>query len=91
MPVHAQAFASPSGQSLRKRAGRPVPESVADFVAQFLTIPGRVRLGPETMTIALPMECIDLAVRRGGLDRDPGWVPWLARNVRLVFEGGSVE
>jgi hypothetical protein len=32
------------------------------------------------------MESIDLAVRKAGLDRDPGWVPWMERNVRVEFE-----
>jgi hypothetical protein len=31
------------------------------------------------------MERIDLALRRSGLDRDPGWVPWLQRVVRIEF------
>jgi hypothetical protein len=34
----------------------------------------------------MPMDSISLAVRRAGLDRDPGWVPWLERYVRIVFE-----
>jgi hypothetical protein len=37
------------------------------------------------MTIRLPMERVDLDVRRAGLDRDPGWVPWLGRCVRFEF------
>ncbi len=28
---------------------------------------------------------VDLAVRRAGLDRDPGWVPWLEKRVRFAF------
>jgi hypothetical protein len=41
------------------------------------------------MEVRLPMERIDIAVRRAGLDRDPGWVPWLARTVRFEFVESS--
>jgi hypothetical protein len=56
------------------------------LVARYLAVPARVVLAPEAMTILLPMDRIDLALRRAGLDRDPGWVPWLRRTVRFEFE-----
>jgi len=51
-----------------------------------MVLPGRIALAPEAMTIVLPMDRIDMALRRAGLDRDPGWVPWLRRAVRIEFE-----
>jgi hypothetical protein len=75
------------GQLFVSRAGSPALPSAADFVQHYLALPGRVDLAPETMTVTLSLEGIDLAVRRAGLDRDPGWVPWLGRFVRLVFAG----
>jgi hypothetical protein len=58
----------------------------AGLVARYLAVPGRIALAPETMTILLPMDRIDIALRRAGLDRNPGWVPWLRRTVRIEFE-----
>jgi hypothetical protein len=56
------------------------------FVTRFLARQGRVRTGPEQMQIILSAGDIDPTVRRAGLDRDPGWLPWLRRTVRFVFE-----
>ena len=58
----------------------------AGLAARYLVLPGRIALAPETMTILLPMDRIDIALRAAGLDRDPGWVPWLQRTVRIEFE-----
>jgi hypothetical protein len=41
------------------------------------------------MTVVMPMARIDAALRSAGLDKDPGWVPWLGRAVRFIFEGGQ--
>jgi hypothetical protein len=67
------------------RAGATL-DSVAAFVARYLARPGRVRLSPDRMDIILSADAIGLDVRRAGLDRDPGWLPWLRRTVRFVFE-----
>ena len=75
------------GQLFVSRAGDSTLASATDFVRRYLALPARVACAPETMTVTLPMKCIDLAVRRAGLDRDPGWVAWLGRFVRLVFAG----
>jgi hypothetical protein len=58
----------------------------SDLVARYLTLPGRVALAPEAMTILLPMDRIEMPLRRAALDRDPGWLPWLQRTVRIEFE-----
>jgi hypothetical protein len=68
------------------RAGAPAPDAVEAFVARHLTRRGRIRLGPERMDILLSADEVDLDARRAGLDRDPGWLPWLGRTVRFVFE-----
>ena len=54
-----------------------------------LALPATLVDDGERITIELPMASIDLAVRRAGLDRDPGWVPWLERTVRFAFVGGD--
>jgi hypothetical protein len=52
---------------------------------RYFKIPGRVTMDAGVMTVALPMEYLDLDVRRAGLDVDPGWVPWLHRRVVLTY------
>lgn len=50
---------------------------------------GRLLLPEETLIVAMPMSAVDLALRRAGLDQNPGWAPWMERRVELVFEGGN--
>jgi hypothetical protein len=35
--------------------------------------------------VELDLDQVDVAVRRAGLDLDPGWVPWLGTVVRFVY------
>jgi hypothetical protein len=55
--------------------------------ARLVAVPGRLEATPTHLDVALPASRIRLAVRRAGLDLDPGWVPWLGRVVRFVYEG----
>jgi hypothetical protein len=61
---------------------------------RYLTVPSLIVDGAEAIDVRMPMESIEVAVRRAGLDRDPGWVPWLARTVIITFseqvEGGGI-
>jgi hypothetical protein len=68
------------------RAGAPGPDTADAFVARHLARPARIQLGPERMDVILSSSDVDLDVRRAGLDRDPGWLPWLRRTVRFIFE-----
>ena len=61
-------------------------DSASAFVARHLARPGHVRLSPERMDVIFGADAVDHDVRRAGLDRDPGWLPWLRRTVRFVFE-----
>ena len=72
-------------QLFAARAGAPVLESIPAFVVRCLQRNGQLRLQPEQMDVVLDADAVDIAVRRAGLDRDPGWVPWLQRSVRFVF------
>jgi hypothetical protein len=60
----------------------------------YFAVPSEIVDSPEAIDVRMPMESIDLAIRRAGLDRDPGWVPWLARPVVITFseqvEGGGI-
>jgi hypothetical protein len=33
----------------------------------------------------MPLDSVDLDIRRAGLDLDPGWVPWLGVVVRYRY------
>ncbi|MGA5818146.1 hypothetical protein ACPC54_09835 [Kitasatospora sp. NPDC094028] len=46
---------------------------------------GEVCAEPGWIEVRLSVTDTDLAVRRAGLDLDPGWVPWLGAVVRYVY------
>jgi hypothetical protein len=50
-----------------------------------LTSPGRILVTSTHIDAVLRLEDVDLAVRKAGLDRDPGWVPQLGRIVLFHF------
>ncbi|MEO8679065.1 MAG: hypothetical protein ABI665_08465, partial [Vicinamibacterales bacterium] len=56
------------------------------FAARWLAKPARAISTPTAIEVRMPMSAIDLELRRAGLDRDPGYVPWLDRHVRVVFD-----
>ena len=69
------------------RAGALDVERVGDLADCFFRISGEiVTTDAGVMEIRMPMDRIDVRVRAAGLDRDPGWVPWLLRRVRVVYE-----
>ena len=72
------------------RAGDTTPNTVEAFVLRRLARPGRLRITSTGMDVVLDADDIDLDVRRAALDRDPGWLPWLRRTVRFVFEARRV-
>jgi hypothetical protein len=45
-----------------------------------------LRRGAERIDVILAADAVDFAVRRAGLDRDPGWLPWLGGELRFTFE-----
>jgi len=55
-------------------------------VASMARRPGLVRSGPGWCQVTMPLDQVDLTVRRAGLDLDPGWVPWLGTTVRYHYE-----
>jgi hypothetical protein len=54
-------------------------------LARLLLRPGTLRVFGAAAELAWPLASVDLALRRAGWDQDPGWVPWLGRNLRFVF------
>jgi hypothetical protein len=72
------------------RAGDAASDGAAAFVARRLARSARVRVTSDRMDVILSGAAIDLDFRRAALDVDPGWLPWLRRSVRFVFEGLEV-
>jgi hypothetical protein len=64
---------------LRRRAGTGP--------AALVHRPARCALDRTHLDVLFPLASADLALRRAGLDLDPGWVPWLGRVVRLHYGG----
>jgi hypothetical protein len=54
-------------------------------VASIARRSGSVEHAPGWLEIYLDLDQVDVAVRRAGLDLDPGWVPWLGTVVRFVY------
>lgn len=60
--------------------------AATEFARSHLAVRARLDAGEGTLTIAMALDAIDIALRRTGFDRDPGFVAWLQRTVRFVFE-----
>jgi hypothetical protein len=50
-----------------------------------------VSVTPTHVDVVLPLAEADIAVRRVGLDRDPGWVPWLGWIVAFHYVEGACD
>ena len=55
--------------------------------AEFFDLPAICALSQTEFVVHLPVGRLDIRVRIAGFDRDPGWVAWLRRGVRLHFTG----
>jgi hypothetical protein len=56
-----------------------------EVVVGLVRRPGRVVAEPGWIEVHLPLDGVDVVVRRAGLDADPGWVDWLGTVVRFVY------
>ena len=52
---------------------------------------GRVRVGPTHVDVTYDGRDVDVAVRRAGLDIDPGWMAWLGRVVSFRYDYAQVR
>ncbi|HEY3857279.1 MAG TPA: hypothetical protein VGO67_23085 [Verrucomicrobiae bacterium] len=76
-------------QIFAMRVGASSEESIrplGSLISDYLKIAARIELKSENVTVLMPMEQINLNLRRAGLDRNPGWVPWSQKIVRFEFE-----
>jgi len=56
-----------------------------EAVETLLTVPATLWLGSSHLDLVLDIEKVNLAARRAGLDRDPGWLPSHGRVVQFHF------
>jgi hypothetical protein len=47
--------------------------------------PGRIQVTKTELDVTLPLDTVDLRLRRAGLDLDPGFVPWFGKVVRFRY------
>ncbi|WP_437285435.1 hypothetical protein [Sorangium sp. So ce406] len=69
------------------RASPFAPGDPDRALAHLLLRPGRLALSAHRADLVLPARAVDLAVRVGGWDIDPGFVPHLGRVIRFTYEG----
>ncbi len=60
--------------------------AAAGITGAAFAVPGYVCANRTHVDVVLPLERVDLRVRRAGLDVDPGWVPALRRIIAIHFE-----
>lgn len=65
---------------------RSAPDLAAPRLASVCQRSGRLRFEPGWIELHLPLESVDTGIRRLGLDLDPGWLPWLACVLRIVYD-----
>jgi hypothetical protein len=70
---------------LQARAGATDIPNAESFVERYIQLPARVRVTAEDLTVTMPADAVKVELRRAGLDRNPGWVPWLQKTVRFEF------
>jgi hypothetical protein len=54
-------------------------------VASLVTRPAKLSLTPTHADMSFDLAGVSLAVRRAGLDLDPGWIPWFGRVVSFHY------
>ncbi len=64
-----------------------VRENEAPLTARdIVNRPGLFSVNRTDLDITLPLDGVDIRIRRAGLDLDPGWRPWFGRVVRFHYE-----
>jgi hypothetical protein len=66
--------------------GPALAASISEFRDRWLAIPARIARWDETLEVHMPMDRIEIDVRRAALDRDPHWLAWLRADAKIVFE-----
>lgn len=54
-------------------------------LAAMVLRPGLLARADEQFDLTFPDDHLDVVVRRGGWDLDPGWIPWIGRTIRFHY------
>jgi hypothetical protein len=79
--IVAHRWSTATAAALRRTDDEP-----ADIVRAVIRRAGLISHTPGWIDVRMPVDEVDLDIRRAGLDVDPGWVPWLGTVVRYVYE-----
>jgi hypothetical protein len=73
------------GYLFAARVGLTARSTPSDLAIRYFRVPALLTTTSETLDVQIPMEALNLDVRRAGLDADPGWIPWLRQRVTFSF------
>jgi hypothetical protein len=76
-------------RAVARRLGEPGEGSDADplgLVSRIAARAAALSMWPGWVEVHLSLDHVDVAVRRAGLDVDPGWIPWLGIVVMFRYE-----
>jgi hypothetical protein len=81
LPIHLENLLRGWSVAVRRWCWREAGVTVQEVVSR----DGFVRLTRADLDVTLPMDSVDIRIRRVGLDIDPGWIPWFGRVVRFHY------
>jgi hypothetical protein len=70
-------------RAVRGLLGRDEPDGV--LIASVCRRAAEIVAEPGLIEVRFPLDEVAIDLRRAGLDRDPGWVPWLGVVVRFTY------
>jgi hypothetical protein len=73
-------------ERLATRAAPPLGVEEDAALSFLCRRPGRVSLSSTRLDVVFPLATHPIAIRRAGLDRNPGWVPAAGRVIELHYE-----
>ncbi|MEC9432071.1 MAG: hypothetical protein VYD87_04110 [Pseudomonadota bacterium] len=86
-PETLRAALAPALPDLRARLGAAMGVAPDAVGPRLVRRAGRVFVTTMHVDLTLPLDALDVAVRRAGLDIDPGWRPRLGRIVAFHYRG----
>jgi len=85
-PPRLGRWAAAVAPAIRRRLLLALGADRDDAIIDMLAVQGRLFVTPSHIDLVMKLDRVDLALRRAGLDRDPGWLPAYGRVVCFHFE-----
>jgi hypothetical protein len=70
---------------LDKRENEALAIDTESFVSQYIRVPGSIVVDTGRAVVNIEATHINHQLRQAGADKNPGWVPWLERNIQFSF------